>query len=306
MKATLEGRTAEEPKANSLDNVLDQVEIALGVNQPKPETNPWESDEPYTPAELAGLVRQGIANNAILVLDFEPVGFSDNLVPAAPLNLPDVTTGFFPAQGRGSRQFLTWFDKPGSIQLGVTGGLIAHYRDRGNVKLSLLSPLEPSLEPVALDASVPPDGKPRTVTLATPYEGLHTLQVSDGSDKTELAFPAGMPVTILSSLENRPAHTLGGTWSLYFYVPRGTKKVGGFAADRSGLLRDGSGKEIFPFASMPNTGYFSVPVPEGQDGRLWKIENSSGEKLLMTVPPSLARNGRELLLPAEVVKKDSE
>ncbi len=306
MRATLEGRPVAGAKADSLDNALDQVEIALGVAQAKPETNPWESDEPYTPAELAGIVREGIASNPILVLEFEPVGFSDDLVPAAPLNLPAVTNGHFPAQGRGSRQFLTWFDKPGAFELGVTGGLIAHYRDRGNVKINLLSPLEPSLEPVARDASVPPDGKPHTVTLATPYEGLHTLQVSDGSDKTALAFPPGLPITIISSMENRPGHTLGGTWSLYFYVPRGTKKVGGFAADLSGLLRDGDGKAIFQFDSMPAPGYFSVPVPEGQDGRLWLIENSSGEKLLMTVPPSLARNARELLLPAEVVKKDSK
>jgi hypothetical protein len=88
-------------------------------------------------------------------------------------------------------------------------------------------------------------------------------------------------------------------------VPRGTKTVGGLATDRSGLLRDGDGKEIFSFANMPNTGYFTVPVPEGQDGRLWMIDNASGERLLMTVPPSLARNGRELLLPAEVVKADA-
>ena len=33
-----------------------------------------------------------------------------------------------------------------------------------------------------------------------------------------------------------------------------------------------------------------MPVPEGQDGRLWKLENAGGQKPLMTVPPYLARN----------------
>jgi hypothetical protein len=33
----------------------------------------------------------------------------------------------------------------------------------------------------------------------------------------------------------------------------------------------------------------------------FSIENSAGQRLLMTVPPALARNAKELLLPMEVV-----
>jgi hypothetical protein len=47
-------------------------------------------------------------------------------------------------------------------------------------------------------------------------------------------------------------------------------------------------------------------VPPGLDGRLWKFHQCAGERRLMTVPPYLARNERELLLPAEVVEKDRQ
>jgi hypothetical protein len=52
-------------------------------------------------------------------------------------------------------------------------------------------------------------------------------------------------------------------------------------------------------------GYFSVPVSEGEDGRLWKCQRMSAKISLLTVPPCLARDAQELLLPAEVVEKDS-
>jgi hypothetical protein len=51
--------------------------------------------------------------------------------------------------------------------------------------------------------------------------------------------------------------------------------------------------------------YWSVPVPAGQDGKLWRFDQARGEFKLMTVPPYLARSAAELLLPAEVVKADT-
>jgi len=276
-------------------------EAAWGVPEGK---NPWKSSEPFTESELQQMVSAGIAANPVLVLDFEPIEFSDELVPAAALGLPEVPPGSLSLRGRGTRRFLTWFEQPGALEVRVTGGLIAHYRDRGNVKLRLFSPREATLEPVAHDESVPPDGKEYLVTLKSPYGGLHALEVSDGSDMTELALPAHQPVTIRSSMEQPPGTTLSGRWTLYFYVPRGTKVVGGFTEDQTGVMRDGRGESVLDFREFERPGYFRVPVPNGQDGTLWKIENASGHKLLMTVPPYLAPRGADLLLPREVVEAD--
>jgi hypothetical protein len=101
-----------------------------------------------------------------------------------------------------------------------------------------------------------------------------------------------------------------GRWSLYFYVPKGTRAVGGWAsrianwAPRiSGTLLDADGRKVHDFGKADD-GWFSVPVAAGQDGRLWKFQETHGQRLLMTVPPCLARTAEELLLPREVVEAD--
>ena len=53
-----------------------------------------------------------------------------------------------------------------------------------------------------------------------------------------------------------------------------------------------------------NQGYFNIPVPKGQDGTLWELQGSNVNVMLMTVPPYLARNEKELLLPKEVIEAD--
>src|SRR5262249_32185937 len=93
-----------------------------------------------------------------------------------------------------------------------------------------------------------------------------------------------------------------GRWSLYFYVPKGTKVIGGFASGQGNLL-DPTGKKVHTFDGPP--GYFSIPVPAGQDGKGWMFATTGGRRLLMPVPPCLARAPKELLLPAEVVKADA-
>jgi len=72
----------------------------------------------------------------------------------------------------------------------------------------------------------------------------------------------------------------------------------------SGTLLDGSGREAFDFGNA-DEGWFQVPVPEGEDGKLWKFQSSQGQRLLMTVPPNLARTAEGLLLPSDVVEKDA-
>ncbi len=269
------------------------------------ERNAWKSSEPFSQEEIIALLDAGIRTHQVTVLDFEPVEYGDSLIPAAEsLNLPKATTGTF-GTFRGQHTAYTWFtSEQRELPLAVTGGLIAHYRDRGNVRISLFSPDEVTLEPMAHDDSAPPDGQQHDVVLKSPHAGLHRLQWSDGGDRTSVAWPENHPMTMRSSLDD-PAQ-LQGRWQLYFYVPRGTKTVGGFSTGTSGVVRDATGNVAFDFGGMTEPGHFNVPVPEGQDGRLWQFENCAGSRMLMTVPPYLARNEKELLLPREVVEADRE
>ncbi len=263
----------------------------------------WKSSEPFGEAEIADILTAGIAANQPTVLDFEAKKYSDDLVPATQLNLPQVAAGGYDERGRGRQQIYTWFpENRRQVELEVIGGLIKHYRDRGNVKFSLYSPQEATLDAVDHDDSVPPDGEQRRIVLTSPYSGLHRLEWNDGSDMTSVIFPKDLPLTIRSTLEE--PMRLGGRWDLYFYVPRGTAVVGGYSDSTRGRMLDGDNTVVFDFSTMHAAGYFSVPVPARQDGRLWKFSDSSGSRMLMTVPPYLATSVETLLLPREVVESD--
>ena len=68
---------------------------------------------------------------------------------------------------------------------------------------------------------------------------------------------------------------------------------------KAGHKKNAAGKE-------GRHGCFSVPVGAGEDGKLWKFEFTSGRRVLLTVPPQMARSADELLLPKEVTEKDAK
>jgi hypothetical protein len=259
-------------------------------------TNPWKAGPELSRADFEKFIAEGIANRKLL--DFAPVAYSTDLVPATPLRLPDAKPGSAGLYSRGVRTYFTWVEKePATIALKAKGGLV--YGNRGPAKLDLYPAAE--TEGKAVDrAEVTPDKAEHAVSLKTTFTGLHRIEVTDSGAGTAVTWADGVPMTVLSSPDN-PAD-FHGRWSLYFYVPKGATVVGGFASGAGNLL-DGSGKVIHTFDGKP--GYFRVPVPAGQDGKSWMFANTAGKRLLMTVPPSLARSPRELLLPAEVVKADS-
>jgi hypothetical protein len=257
--------------------------------------NPWKSSEPFSRGELDAIVAAGIDHRKLL--DFTPVSFSQQLVPATALQLPDVPTGSMGLYSRGVRSYFTWLnDPPANITLTVKGGVI--YQSRGDVQIDLYPAAETQGKSVC-HVTVAPDKQEHTVVLQDALPGLNRIDVSDKAAGTSVSWPDGTPMTIQSGTDS-PAE-LHGRWTLYFYVPKETKTVGGFSSGL-GTLLDGSGRLVHTFDNKP--GYFSVPVAAGQDGKLWKFQNSAGQRLLMTVPPCLARSAAELLLPAEVIESD--
>jgi hypothetical protein len=96
----------------------------------------------------------------------------------------------------------------------------------------------------------------------------------------------------------------GGRWSMYFYVPKGTKVIGGIGGTSPGQMLDGSGNQVYRFPGGGSGNYWSIPVPAGQDGKLWKLDRISGVIYLLTVPPYLARSAEEMMVPKEVLEAD--
>lgn len=285
------GLARDLPSRDKTIQLPSEVRVLVGEAK-----NPWMKEGRYSAEEFTAILSRGIAERKLF--DFQPVAFSENLVPATRLNLPAVTLGSAGIYSRGVRTYWTWLDKtPGKISLEASAGLI--YGNRGEAHVALYPLAETEGKAVA-EVGLAPDKMKRPVTLASTFAGLHRIQVSDHGAGTNVTWPEGTPMTLLASSEH--PETLHGRWSLYFYVPRGTKTIGGYAGGPGSLL-DSTGKTALKFSNK--AGFFSVPVPEGQDGKLWKFHQSAGLRLLMTVPPCLARSEKELLLPAEVVERDS-
>lgn len=273
------------------------------------KAHPWKSEDPFTREEFDKILAEGIARNQPAEPGFVGVEFSKALVPAAErLKLTKVAPGRFPTEPQDRQHYFIWVEKPGSVDLTIK--VNKRWLNR-TPKVSLFSPQEVSLDPVATDESYKADGAEYEVKLKTGYAGLHRVETVDGGDFTYVTWPTGMPLTVESGIDS-PAVTshFRGPWTLYFYVPKGTKVIGGWAsrianwAPRiSGRLIDPEGKEVIDFAKMEE-GFFKAPVATEQAGKLWKFEACLGQRLLMTVPPYMARTAEELLLPAEVIEAD--
>ncbi len=278
------------------------MEIPEGADWATPEAeNPWKDSTPFSRRELETILTDGIANHDLI--EFDPVAFSDDLVPATPLKLADgIPDGEGSARGRGSRIYYTWMDEaPADLILGMTGGLISHYRDRGDVEIAF-HPRDEAFGNSVSGGTTAPDGKRREITLHSEYEGLHRILFTDGGDMTEMTWPAGTFMTFELSTDRTTSHI--GRHTIYFYVPRGAGVVGAHVSGGRGTMHDGDGKQVFDFGQV-RTGFFHVPVPEGGDGRLWRVQRFAGSLRLMTVPPYGAFRPADLLLPREVVDTDT-
>ncbi|HPP08082.1 MAG TPA: DUF4838 domain-containing protein [bacterium] len=260
--------------------------------------NIWKDSTPFSEAEIQKILDEGIASNKLV--DFKPVSYSMKLVPASKLNLTDQVLADTPVFGtRGKNTYYIWVGKsPAEIKLRIIGGLI--YADRGDVKV-FLYPAEQEFSNYVDQASVVPDKTEHIVTLKTKYQGLHWIEIEDRMAGTKLEFLDKTPLTIFTSLDKQP-HFMG-RWNFVFYVPKGTKVIGGYVTGEGNVI-NGSGKKVHSFTGAKT--YFNIPVEPGEDGKIWKIQQGSGVCVLMTVPSCFARNAQELMLPVEVVEKDSK
>ena len=244
-------------------------------------------------ADLQRFVTEGIKNNPLL--DFDIKSFSDDLVV---LNNPQGTAEMDAGVNRRRVIFYIWCDgKPFTIT--VTGGLIAYYRDRGNVELQLVQIGGESdtgeLETVVhYDRSVPPDGKPYKVVLKPKHPGLHKVIVDDHADRTRILWPGHLAIARPVAREKSPE--LNGTF--YFYVPQGTKLLGFYAKTSRGSINDPSGKAVFKLRKR--NGYYTIPLKPEQCGKIWKLNKMSGTVKLLTVPSNLSLHSSKILIPREV------
>ena len=252
----------------------------------------WKNIPAPSAENIRKFIADGIKNNKLI--DFETKAFSDDLV------LQKNPRGIHTIQAGNTRRkvtFYIWCDgKP--FTLGVTGGLIKHYRNRGNVILQLIQVGGESetgeLETlIQSDRSVPPDGVARKVTFKPKHSGLHKIVINDNGDMSNIKWPDNMAVAL--PVLNEKAPELNGTF--YFYVPAGTAVLGFFARSARGTIQDPAGKNSFNLTKR--NGYFHIRVKPEQCGKLWKINKMRGMVKFLTVPSHLSLRSTHFLIPKE-------
>lgn len=261
----------------------------------------WKKTNTFKQENINQIIIDGIASHKLL--DFETVSFSDQLRPVNRFAEEDIKDlQLHP--GRGTVTYYTWADeKLQPWEFTVTGGLIKHYRNRGNVKIELWkiggASATGDLETlIQSDTSVPPDGIAYTIKFTPAQPGLHKIIINDGSDMTRFEWKNGTYMTINADSVSTPS--LSGNF--YFYIPKGTKTLGFFCEMNRGQIIAPDGKSILKFNKT--IGYQSFQIQDGMDGKIWHLQNVSGRLGLMTVPPYIAAEPAALLLPEEIVIKD--
>ncbi len=282
----------------------------IGQKAAHTDGHPLKDDRPVTEGDILRYLREGVASFTPVTVDFEVKEYSRKLVPAAAaLGFPEVAPGRFPDVPQSRHTYFTWVEKaPAAIAFDVRVKKVWQQRSH---EIKLFSLKQVHVEPVAVFSECKPDNELRHVTMKTPYAGLHRIEVYDGADFTRITWPQAMHVTIPTGMDTKTVNQqFRGGWTMYFYVPKGTRVVGGWAARIaswaprvSGVMKNAQGEVVYDFAKK-GAGWFRVPVAKGRDGTLWKFESCQGERRLVTVPPYVAPTGKQLLLPAEVVEAD--
>ena len=263
---------------------------SLGPQGPKlSKTTDWKT--PRT-LDYAKILEDGLKNNK--PMPFEPVSFGRDFV-AVRLDPEHPRKGALGGV-RGRYDFWLWSDgKP--FDLTVTAGLI--YACRGNPRLKLVQiggESETGEEETAVftDESVPPDKKPHVVKVVPKHAGLHRLEVTDGADRTLYQFPTDMAVAVLEG--DGKGRPLEGTF--FFYVPKGTKKIGCYASCRTGTVHSPSGRKAMPLRWA--RGHYEIDVQPGEDGGVWELRGLSGTFRPLTVPDALNLSETDMLIPRAV------
>ncbi len=250
------------------DRAVTQVEVE---KQPAPA---------FTAAEIIALSKTGVAGRPLA--GFEPVVFEDELVQRASSSVKSSTAA--PITTRGDFELRAVIvDAKQPVVLHVASGFFGPGRTYSTAEVELIG---------GSKMTIPQDGKFRRVELTAPNAGTFVIAVRDKNKGAKTTWPLGQGIGIVASTERAVA--FHGRWRGWFYVPPGTKVVGGFASS-AGVLFDGSDRIAAEFSTKP--GYFSVPVPAGEDGKLWRFDKSAGQRMLMTVPPYLFRVPEEAVIP---------
>jgi hypothetical protein len=178
--------------------------------------------------------------------------------------------------------------------------------------LSLITAAGERTDSAAVEVTLAPPGGQRTptvVTLTTATPGLHRLLVEDNLDSGVdygyvLDWWTNQDVALSFYSTSEDPDNFYGSWTMYFYVPKCTATLEAYVS-KEGKLQYTEGSLWKDAGNFEELGaHFSVPVPAGKAGTLWRIYTCNGDCHLTNVLSIMARNADDLLLPQGVLTAD--
>ena len=254
---------------------------------------PWKDAPPNTPAETD---RQFRADMERFKPDpVEQVGFSNDLVPSG-LSAKDPAASSQKYQKPARYALFSRRGEP--LEVRITTGLIAWYRDRPDARYVVT---DRAGKQVAR-GRLPQDGNTHDVKVEVPAGGLYRLEFDDQAAGWGIDAAAGRAVALVLDRHTQPSH-LGQMQRMYFYVPKGTRRIRYFWQGRPHEVRAPDGSVA---ARVTESGRFvAVDVPEGADGKPWSLTRlAPGRLWFFNVPNVLAASPDALLVPRNLAERD--
>jgi hypothetical protein len=262
-------------------------------------SNVWP-DTATTLPELQSLLASIVAANALL--PFEPIGYTNDLVRVAGLSHASSVRGAFVEQTKS----FDWdyFSTTGADVFTFKGGVVRQDKGPDHVQV-----LEFASGEVVWDEDIPADQVSRTTqpgngfypeVLTTP-QTRYIIRVTAAGGLT-WSWAKGSGVSIATT-PDVPVFT--GSFSGYFYWPRGVPRLGFFG---NGTIRFFSADNIQVNQTNAANDYYAFDVPldgsgNPKDGQAYKFTGAT--KLgLLTVPPNWAEDEGEIAVPVEVLEAD--
>jgi hypothetical protein len=263
-----------------------RLEVPAGRWWSDPNRDPWRNGQPVTPEAVAAWIRAGQARPRLVVAP--ALERSTRLVR---LRRGAVSSGTRTLRLRGKQRFELAFDAPTTLVLGVTAGMV---RMKRPVKLTLCA--AGSASQACQVKLAPADKLAQRVSFDVARPGQYTLLLEDSRQGVQLTWPAGTALSLPATRSEPPA--FWGRWTLYLYVPRGTRELVLYCGRGRGRLLNPRGEVAHVFGAQ--RGIVRIPVPPSQDGQVWKFDKNGGQRLPLNVPPWFAASPDELLVPEGV------
>ena len=159
------------------------------------------------------------------------------------------------------------------------------------------------------EGRLPLDNKVHSVEFKAPKPGLYYLDMNDSGAGWSITIPAGRPATVILAGEDgfmadpNFGSSLGPLQNMCFYVPKGTKQIDYYWDGHPHVVLDPEQNLALKVSAFQE--FISVPVPVGQDGKLWYFSGLWPSRFgFFNIPNYIAASPDALLVPREVAAAD--